>query len=116
MDVGESNYLDDEKVSIKIMRVVRSNEKNMNVSIAVYFVATDTELILHIQRFNHEVQLWARLWDVDKGKHILPIYGFCQMDGPYPYIVSQWQPNGTAIEYVQQNPYANHRKLVSINC
>lgn len=93
MDVWEGIYLDDEKVSIKVMRAVHSNEKNMN-------------------RFKREVKLWARLWDVDKGKHILPIYGFCQTDGPYPYIVSQWQPNGTAIKYVQQNPHVNHKKLI----
>jgi hypothetical protein len=116
MDVWEGIYLDDEKVSIKVMRAVHSNEKNMNVSMAAHFVVTDTELILHTQRFKREVKLWARLWDVDKGKHILPIYGFCQTDGPYPYIVSQWQPNGTAIKYVQQNPHVNHKKLVSIIC
>ncbi|KAH7903719.1 kinase-like domain-containing protein [Hygrophoropsis aurantiaca] len=93
MDIWEGIYLDEEKVAIKILRGVHSDPKS-------------------VKRFNREIDIWKRVWEVDHGRHTLPLYGFRQDDGPFLYIVSPWQPNGTAIDYVKKYPYVDHRKLI----
>jgi len=93
MDVWEGIYLNEEKVAIKILRAVHSTPRSL-------------------QRFRREVDIWNRVWESDQGAHILPLYGFCQNDGPFPYVVSPWHPNGTADKYVAQFPDVDHLALI----
>ncbi|KAL4076003.1 kinase-like domain-containing protein [Scleroderma yunnanense] len=93
MDIWEGIYLNEEKVAIKIIRSVHAGPRSL-------------------QRFTREVEIWRSVWEVDQGRHIVPLYGFCQIDGPFPYVVSPWMPHGTVDHYVKQHPDVDHRALI----
>ncbi|KAG2348679.1 kinase-like protein [Suillus weaverae] len=96
-DIWEGYYLNEEKVAIKILRAVHCEPQTL-------------------RRFKREVDIWKRVWEADRGEHILPFYGFCQNDGPFPYVVSPWMVNGTVDEYIKKYPTVDHYALIKGIC
>ncbi|KDR83338.1 hypothetical protein GALMADRAFT_235416 [Galerina marginata CBS 339.88] len=84
MDIYEGLYLGREKVAIKAIRSMKFDEQSK-------------------RRFTREAKIWGRVWKRDRGRHIVPFYGFCQIEGPFPCMISPWQRNGDAITYVRAN-------------
>ncbi|KAI6035228.1 kinase-like domain-containing protein [Pisolithus orientalis] len=97
MDIWEGIYLNQETVTLKVIRSIHASPKSL-------------------ARLKREVEIWKRVWEVDRGHHILPLYGFCQNDTPFPYIVSPYMPNGTADKYVNDHPSVDHRALIKHIC
>ncbi|KAH7930254.1 kinase-like protein [Leucogyrophana mollusca] len=93
MDLYEGLYLGEEKVTIKLFHKVEANS---------------TSLL----RFQREVAIWKRVWDVDHGAHVLPFYGFCQNDGKFPYVITPSHSNGDAINYIRKYPDLDHGNLI----
>lgn len=91
--IWEGCYLNEEKVVIQVLRAVYATPKTL-------------------KRFKLEADIWRRVFEADKGEHILPIYGFCQSDGEYPYTVSPWMSNGTLKNYVNDHPEVDHRSIL----
>ncbi|KAH8830184.1 kinase-like domain-containing protein [Flagelloscypha sp. PMI_526] len=94
MDVYEGMFLDEEKVAIKVVRSIDNSQKSL-------------------RRFEREVKIWSQIWNADKGNHILPFYGYCLTEGPYPWMISPWQKNGNAMDYVRKNEDVDHLLLTA---
>ncbi|OCB91594.1 kinase-like protein [Sanghuangporus baumii] len=92
-DVWEGEYLGQAKCAIKAVRTIEVTPKIRD-------------------RLLREVKIWRKVWEDDKGEHILPFWGACFDDGPYPYVVSPWMEYGDAISYVNKYPYVNRKKII----
>ncbi|KAJ7681156.1 hypothetical protein B0H14DRAFT_3062462 [Mycena olivaceomarginata] len=68
-------------------------------------LAKDDDFLSHIlverlsTAFKRECEIWKSLWKIDQGQHVLPLLGFCQEDGPFPYVLLS--VNGTALTYIK---------------
>jgi len=92
-DVYVGEYLGQFPVACKKLRNVGVKEKNF-------------------ERFWRHSRTWREVWEKDQGAHILKYIGTVDDDGPYPYMVSPWQENGTILEWVQKNPNCDRLKLI----
>jgi len=92
-DIWEGEYLGREKCAVKVIRGIE--------------VSPNTQ-----KRFLREIKIWRDVWEQDKGNYILPFYGACHTDGPYPYMVSPWMKNGDALSYVKKYPDSVNRKFI----
>ncbi|KAL0058851.1 hypothetical protein AAF712_014455 [Marasmius tenuissimus] len=95
VDVYRGRYLQQETVAIKVIRVYDGDEDTM-------------------RRFLREVRIWEKVWSIDKGRYILPFYGFSwQVGQGRPYMVSPWQENGSALAYVKRHDAnLDYRRLI----
>ncbi|EJD03397.1 kinase-like protein [Fomitiporia mediterranea MF3/22] len=93
-DIWEGEYLGQERCAIKVVRGIQNDAPKVR------------------ERFLQEVTIWRKVWEIDKGEYILPFWGACLTDGPYPYIVSPWMPYGDAITYVNKYPYVNRKRII----
>ncbi|KDQ08508.1 hypothetical protein BOTBODRAFT_567145 [Botryobasidium botryosum FD-172 SS1] len=65
------------------------------------------EMELYQKRCERQVKIWSKLHN----EYILPLYGICSDDGPFPYLVSPWCSNGDAVWYLKDRPAADRLKI-----
>ena len=79
VDMYKGRYRKSQDVRIKVIRSVNmKDEKTVEVCFRLWSVACDSKILKKIRR---EVELWVKIYDVDKGSHIIPFYGFYSPDG-----------------------------------
>jgi hypothetical protein len=84
-DVWEGCYLNEEKVAIIVLRSAYATPKTLKVHYPNFVVVVVVVVFnkLNLQRFKMETEIWRRVFETDKGEHILTIYGFRQEDGEW---------------------------------
>ncbi|KAI5115920.1 hypothetical protein M0805_005351 [Coniferiporia weirii] len=92
-DIWQGEYLGSAPCAIKVIRGVEVSPKIRD-------------------RFLREVKIWRTMYDLDKGEYILPFWGACLDDGPYPYMVSPWMQYGESLSYVRKFPTVDRRRLI----
>lgn len=65
---------------------------------------------LSFQQLQREMETWSRT----NHKHVIKCIGYCTNLGPVPCFISPWMENGTAADFIKQNPGADRVKLVRI--
>ncbi|KDQ08166.1 hypothetical protein BOTBODRAFT_38152 [Botryobasidium botryosum FD-172 SS1] len=94
-DIFEGRYLGEWRVALKVLRgsvIAQAKEKNSHKP---------------ERRFRRQAEIWSQL----DNPHILPLFGYCTVDGPFPYLVSPWLKNGSAPRYLGKNPDADRLKF-----
>ncbi|KAF9257440.1 kinase-like protein [Marasmius fiardii PR-910] len=95
MDIFRGRYLQKERVAIKVMRSVQAH-------------------VYTKRRFYREGRIWDSIYNIDRGKYILPFYGFGEDRDSRPFMVSPWQENGNALSYVRQNDEkVNYKQMIT---
>jgi len=68
-----------------------------------------TILSAKLQSLLDLIQKWQSL----RHPHVLQIFGVSAIDDDPPFIISQYNPNGNANEFLAKNPTADRAKIVS---
>jgi len=89
-EIWEGLWLGEQRVALKVLRGIGIVDRQKNM-----------------RRCQRLVMIWSSL----NNQYILPLYGICEDDGPFPYIVSPWCSNGGALRYLQKNPGADRLKI-----
>ncbi|KAF8338498.1 kinase-like domain-containing protein [Amanita rubescens] len=84
IDMYKGRYLHSQDVRIKVIRGINMRDEN------------------NVRRIRREVEVWVKIYEKDKGKHIIPFYGFYSPDGLCLALVSPWMKNGNALSYVKK--------------
>lgn len=83
-DIFEGWYLDELKCAVKMIRSIETDEKTREVRRTTHrYIALLLNLKL-CQRFVKEARNWRSVYEIDKGKRILPLLGVSFCDGPHP--------------------------------
>jgi hypothetical protein len=82
-DIWEGLYLENEKVTLRVIRAAQFKEKEREVSRCNPCLIRVLTRV-RFQRILRELQIWRRLWDIDGGEYVVRFYGICFIDGPYP--------------------------------
>ncbi|KZT22652.1 kinase-like protein [Neolentinus lepideus HHB14362 ss-1] len=99
-DEYKGRYLSSEEVVIKFFRTYMPSTSG-NV----------TSPDKHQRRFVREAGIWLATWQQDRGKYLVPFYGYCITDTRGPYMVSPYYPQ-TAENYVKQVIGIDHLGLL----
>ncbi|KAF8331185.1 kinase-like domain-containing protein [Amanita rubescens] len=97
IDMYKGRYLNSQDVRIKVIRSINMGDEN------------------NVKRIRRQVEVWAKIYEKDQGKHIIPFYGFYSPDGLRLALVSPWMENGNALSYVKKHDDftdSDYKKLI----
>ncbi|KDQ12083.1 hypothetical protein BOTBODRAFT_176617 [Botryobasidium botryosum FD-172 SS1] len=89
-EIWVGQWMGQQKVALKVLRGLRVEEMDK-----------------YKKRCERQVSIWSKLHN----EYILPLYGICSDDGPFPYLVSPWCSNGDANRYLKDKPAVDRLKI-----
>jgi len=89
-EIWEGLWMGKQKVALKVLRGLRVEDMEK-----------------YQRRTDRQVGIWSKL----NNDYILPLYGICKDDGPFPYLVSPWCSNGDATRYLADKSTAGRLKI-----
>ncbi|KDQ09935.1 hypothetical protein BOTBODRAFT_507200 [Botryobasidium botryosum FD-172 SS1] len=94
-EIWQGLWMGRQKVALKVLRQSNFDELESGKSRK------------RLMRWERRIDVWSKLHN----EYILPLYGICYDDGPFPYLVSPWCPNGDANRYLKDKSAAERLKI-----
>ncbi|KDQ06496.1 hypothetical protein BOTBODRAFT_60565 [Botryobasidium botryosum FD-172 SS1] len=91
-EIWKGLWMGQQKVMVKVLRQSSFNE---------------SERSKRLDRWERRMDIWSKL----HSEYILPLYGICYDDGPFPYLVLPWCPHGEANRYLKDKPAVERLKI-----
>ncbi|KDQ08955.1 hypothetical protein BOTBODRAFT_59005 [Botryobasidium botryosum FD-172 SS1] len=82
-EIWEGKWMGSQKVALKVLRELTNDEADRTSKMK--------------KRLNREANIWSLL----RNEYIVPLYGVCTDDGPYPYLVMPWYQHGNAKSFLE---------------